>query len=293
MKLVSKNTQDWLRTKMLRGWRKLAARPSFRKINQFLFEGSLHGLGILNFQDEQISGERHFVHNLLPQYLSPNGSTILDVGGNVGDYCEMMCKQFPGSNVFSFEPNPKNFQKLQKLQGAHSNLKALPFGLGSEVSTLKFYDRADNDGASVHGSLYKEVIEELHDVESVETEVEIKVLDQFCKQENISKIGLLKIDTEGHEFEVLKGAQEILEGGQVDLIHIEFNEMNLVSRVFFRDFCELLSDFVPFRLLPSGVLQLDRSPLKTELFGFQNIIFVHQKFRPNKHMIPSTSKIAA
>jgi hypothetical protein len=122
----------------------------------------------------------------------------------------------------------------------------------------------------------------------VESEVKIISLDVYVKENGLEKICLLKIDTEGHELEVLKGARGCLESGKIDLIHIEFNEMNVISRVFFRDFLTVLKDYIPYRLLPSGAIQLNRSPLMTELFAFQNIIFIHKRFCPNRNMEPTS-----
>jgi hypothetical protein len=50
----------------------------------------------------------------------------------------------------------------------------------------------------------------------------------------LSRIDLLKIDTEGHELQVLRGAQKIVSAGLIRVLHIEFNEMNVFSGYFSR-----------------------------------------------------------
>jgi hypothetical protein len=89
----------------------------------------------------------------------------------------------------------------------------------------------------------------------------------------LSRIDLLKIDTEGHELEVLHGARKLLAAGLIRVLHIEFNEMNVFSRVFLRDFRELLSRHTAYRMLP-GIISVSDSPLASELFAFQNVVFV-------------------
>ena len=275
-----------MKRKVKEFYRYLAARPSCKKLNIFLFECSLHGLGILNYQSESLSGEKNFIDNIVPRFFSPKSTPVFfDVGANIGRYSKSLIKKFPSAKIIAFEPNPKIFDILKTT--FPDNIKCINSALGSTEGTIKFYDRYDRGGASTLGSLYKEVIECLHNAQSVEMEVCVTTLDSFAWNNNIDKINLLKIDTEGHELEVLRGAQKSLSDSQIDLIQIEFNEMNIVSRVFFHDFKKILSDYKAYRLLPSGVISLDEiSPLKTELFAFQNIVFAHKNFQTDDELRP-------
>jgi len=266
----------------------LAARQSFRKINYLLLDCALHGLGVHNFKDEHTSGEKNFLEKLLPRYIDDRHVNMIDVGANVGDYSSELKRLYPQASIWAFEPNPKTYASLQQTLGG-TDVTIENKGLGREASELSFYDRADLDGTSGHGSLYRGVIENIHKQESVELTVQIESLDRYSEANGIERIKLLKIDTEGHELEVIKGARSLIKDNCIDLIQIEFNEMNIVSRVFFRDFVNELTDYIPYRLLPNGVIQLKKSsPRRTELFTFQNIIFVHKHFKPTKSMKPTS-----
>lgn len=267
-------------------WRTFAARPAFRKVNQLMFDCSLRGLGILNHENYKVSGEEHFVKKVLPLYANKESVLFVDVGANCGNYINLLKELHPNASLVAFEPNPKTYKILEK-RFTDSNVITINKGLGNKESALKFYDRKDYDGSSSHGSLYRKVIEEFHKTEVVEMEVDIMTFDAYALQNSICNVTLLKIDTEGHELEVLKGAQKFLKNEGVDLLQIEFNEMNLISRVFFRDISQLLTNYIPYRLLPSGAIKLGKSPLKTELFAFQNIVFVNKKFKPDKAMKPT------
>ena len=102
-------------------------------------------------------------------------------------------------------------------------------------------------------------------------------LDAAAAELGFAKIDLLKIDTEGHELAVLQGAKQLLERGAIDVIQFEFNEMNVISRVYMRDFMQLLADFRFFRLLPTGAMPMDAyDPRVMEIFAFQNIACVRR-----------------
>jgi hypothetical protein len=122
--------------------------------------------------------------------------------------------------------------------------------------------------------MYREVITGIHGQAAITHQITLRTLDDLAQDLQLSRIDLLKIDTEGHELEVLRGARRLLSDGLIRVLHIEFNEMNVVSRVFFRDFRELLPHHRPYRMLPSGMIPVPASPLKSELFAFQNVVFL-------------------
>jgi FkbM family methyltransferase len=203
----------------------------------------------------------------------PNIKTgvIFDVGANVGNYAKKLRTSNLEATIFCFEPHPVNFDKLHQNM-ANLNIKMLNVGVGSAEGKLKLYDYADEDGSS-HASLYKDVIETIHKRRSVEHEVEVIALDDFVVKNGIDRVNLLKIDTEGHEMSVLRGFERFIKSGKVDLIHFEFNEMNIASRIFFKDFWDFLPNYDFYRMLPDGLVPIKNyNPLYCEIFTYQNIV---------------------
>lgn len=143
---------------------------------------------------------------------------------------------------------------------------------------MKLYDYAEKDGSS-HASLFESVITEIHASPSnVFHDVALTTLDEFIENEKISEIILLKIDTEGNELDILKGAANSISSGIIKAIHFEFNEMNVVSKVFFRDFWKTLEKYKFYRLLPNEMLEIKNySPLACEIFAYQNIVAILQE----------------
>jgi hypothetical protein len=137
---------------------------------------------------------------------------------------------------------------------------------------MVLYDYAESEGTE-HASLHAGVIEQLHKGTSDGRVVDVIDLDTFATEHDIPLIHLLKIDTEGHELEVLKGSLKLLRENRIRAIQFEFNEMNVASRVFAKDFYDLLPNYRFYRMLRDGLVPLGcYSPLWCELFAFQNIV---------------------
>jgi FkbM family methyltransferase len=227
-------------------------------------------MGILNYHNDRDSGERRFLRDFLANRKAP---VVLDVGANVGDYAAKVMTLVPAALLFAFEPHPKTFQKL-KLASERYGFKAFNVGCGDENAKLNLYDYANGDG-SVHASIYRDVIETVHCGKSVAHLVDVVRLDEFVERLNLKEIDLLKIDTEGNEMAVLKGFKRFIDMRKIRAIHFEFNEMNVVSRVFFKDFYDFLPGYEFYRALQDGLVPLKTYyPLTCEIFAFQNIVAV-------------------
>lgn len=233
---------------------------------------ALHGMGILNFHTLESSGETGFLDACMRWMKVP---VVFDVGANVGDYTLEILERNPRAHVFAFEPHPKNFAKLHALAD-QPNVTLFNLALGAEDGELPFFDYRNQDGSS-HASLYREVIETLHHADSVEHKVPVRRLADIAEEQDVRHVDLLKVDTEGHEYAVFEGAEPLLRRGAIDVIHFEFNEMNVVSRRFFKDFWDFLPEYDFFRLLPNGAMPLPRYiPWMCEIFAYQNIICVRK-----------------
>lgn len=251
-------------------YRTLFAHPFFERFNRLVMVLGLNGLGVLNYTSARASGERSFLQHWL---RSRNEPVCFDVGANRGVYSSMILEVNPGAILHCFEPHPRTFEALKQQVGNARRATLNNCGCGDEPGTLTLFDYADADGSS-HASMHREVIEQLRGARSIEHSVPVVRLDDYVKEHKIHQIDLLKIDTEGHEFAVLRGAMDTLRSGMVACVHIEFNEMNAISGVFFKQFYDLLSpNYALYRLLPTSMLEIKRYiPVYHEVFAFQNIV---------------------
>ncbi len=270
-----------LKNLLLKIYRLTLVKKAFYKVNLHLYKISLRGIGILNSEGGEITGEDNLLKNLSETYKI---KTVFDVGANDGGYSKTLRESFPNATIYAFEPQPESFKRLSKVSIAN-NLKIYKLGLGKVEETSKIWDFADDaklkhtQPTSTLASIYKDVIEQYHGQKSMSFDIKITTLDKFTKQNRILSIDFIKIDTEGNEYNVLLGAKELISGNKIKVIQFEFNEMNVYSKTFFKDFYDLLPNYEFFRLMPDGIIALGPyRPLNYEIFAFQNILAVNKNF---------------
>uniref|UniRef100_A0A832M253 FkbM family methyltransferase n=1 Tax=Oscillatoriales cyanobacterium SpSt-402 TaxID=2282168 RepID=A0A832M253_9CYAN len=141
---------------------------------------------------------------------------VVDVGANIGQtICEVL-KYFPKSHIYCFEPVPSTFQRLSEQIDSYPNVFPFNLALGDQLSTCAMTAKP----CAEQNTLVFDVEMAKHtDTEMID--VKIDTLDRFCVNNGIDKIDLLKVDTEGYELKVLKGAEQLLSSKCIDYILIE------------------------------------------------------------------------
>jgi len=254
-------------------YRFVFVRRRFYRLNLLVFRFALRGIGILNYESAHLSGEKW----LLERFCRNKLKTVIDVGANVGEYSKSVIENNTKVRLFSFEPHPVTFEVLQS-NAVALGYTAMNLAVGVEKGFVELFDHATTDG-SQHASIHKSVIEDIHQSKSTSHRVAITTLDAFMGETGLARVDLLKIDTEGNELQVLSGAKYALAAGRIELIHFEFNVCNVISRAFMKDFYDLLSNYIFFRMLPDGVVRLPAYGVDVadlEIFAYQNILAIHE-----------------
>lgn len=256
-------------------WKEKLISKSATLLHVNLLGLSLKNLGIGLPSDFEHSGELKFIANELLKLIGERENyTFFDVGQNRGDYTKLLLKQIPNCVIHGFEPNVYLHETLLRNFSGKKNVNVNHIGLGKEKddAMLHIYE---HDKGTGHGSMYQNVLKDLHKNDQVlEEPIQLTTIKDYCLDNHICNIDFLKIDVEGHELAVLQGAKEML--SQIQVIQFEFNEMNIISRVFLKDFFDLLADFKFYRLTRKGLIALGSYSSTYEIFRIQNIIAVNK-----------------
>jgi FkbM family methyltransferase len=243
-----------------------------------LVVAAYNSIGILNYETSEASGEDHLMRDLLPRMIRSASPVLFDVGANRGEMSISLRREFPSARIVAFEPNPVTYAQL--IAGVdEANVECINAGLGATESTgvLHCYR---GDQTSGHATMYREMFQlyEGYGVEAASDlttfEFPIRTLDATTASLGIDRIHFLKIDVEGHELQVLKGAGALLARNAIDIIQFEFTDCNVLSRTFLRDFYELLTGFTFHRLGTRELIPLGPYAARHEIFQYQNILAV-------------------
>ena len=157
---------------------------------------------ILNFGESE-RNEIIALKNLIKRNYGDK-FTMIDVGANAGWYSINFAKAFPNSRIYSFEPIPNTYSLLLlniDLNGL-TNISTIQSGVSDHEGMATFYyDKQVLANASLANVTEKEDIEEL--------DVPLISLDKYCREKSI-EADVLKVDVEGAELFVFKGARQLL-----------------------------------------------------------------------------------
>jgi len=139
---------------------------------------------------------------------------LLDIGANTGAFCflPLIDKTI---KTYSFEPNPLTFEILEKnikLNNLNENMFSFNLGVWSENKFLDLKVPLDltDSGLSTFGETPSKFIYDNKDGEYKTVKVECITIDDFVKNQNLSYVSAIKIDTEGSELEIIKGGEKTL-----------------------------------------------------------------------------------
>lgn len=262
-----------LRTFIRRIYLYLLGRKTFFRLHQHLYFVGLNGMGFLNWEDFSQSGEAYLAKKICK--LKKN-LKVLDVGAHHGEYSQMIRNLSKTAEIIAFEPHPQSFKILA--EGATTyDIKICNLALGSDAGTATLYDQTGEENGSLLATFHEEVLSKIYCKSSAGQAVHVDTVDNWMKKNNIEHIDLLKVDTEGHELEVLQGAKKSIEEGVIDLIQFEFNSSAVIRGVFITDVMSLLENFEFYRLLPRGFYPVKKQNRENyEIQTFQNIVAVRQ-----------------
>ncbi|MBC7888546.1 MAG: FkbM family methyltransferase [Ferruginibacter sp.] len=245
--------------------RKPSGRKSMQKIYETLFRLSLTGLNYGNGGDFKDSGELYVLKYIKEKLGAEKSITLFDVGGNVGNYSKTLAGIFTDNAVIhAFEPSKITFEIFLKTTAGITNIVPNNFGLSDIATDVILYANNDNSGLS---SVYQRNLAHFGIAMDKTEKIQLSTVDLYCQKNNINRIHFLKLDVEGHELNVMKGANLMISNKKVDFIQFEFGGCNIDSRTYFQDFYYLLKDkYVIYRILKDGLQEIQQYDERNEIF---------------------------
>lgn len=134
-------------------------------------------------------------------------AVALDIGAHCGTWTLSLAKSF--ARVFAFEPNDEvhNILCANLALGQHKNVSTSHKALSSSRGSARYFFRSDDGGGNGIENLCAEI-----DAKLATRMVKKISLDEYLEsRESVGKIAFIKIDVEGHELDVLKGARGTIE----------------------------------------------------------------------------------
>ena len=219
-----------------------------------------------NNSDIHNNGELHFLNNNAKHF-----EIVFDVGANRGEWTNLLLNINKDVEVHCFEPSPFTFKKLIA-NNFPKNVICNNIGLSSKKTEATLFTFQDGSECN---SLYR--ISGLGKmVQRKEEKVKLDTLEDYCQKRKIDKIDFLKIDTEGHELEALKGAEQFIKKNKIGIIQFEYGGCDISSRTFLEDIIDFLKDldYRIYKIFPKGVKFIKEYNQDFEDFHYANYLAI-------------------
>ena len=198
--------------------------------------------------------------------------TVFDVGANKGDYTNACLSRFENATIHAFEIAPATYRKLTA-NVSSTRVKFNNFGLSNMKGTFELNYNPDDDGSSslvagghIHEGMWKKI------------NVDVITGDDYCKDNRIDNIDLLKVDVEGAEHLVFDGFSQSFEKGLISSAQFEFGMVNIYSKFLLKDFWEFFSNhgYILGPVMPKGVDFKEYNTRDENFQGPPNFFAVHK-----------------
>ena len=219
--------------------------------------------------DPACNGER-LVQETVLQYAQLGRKTVVfDVGANIGDWTYAIVEHAKNADlhVHAFEPCSGTYHMLVNRTSALSAATVIP--VRKACSTSPGTGTLNVVGAGA-GTNSLTCIEQTTEAE----QVELTSIDDYCRTSSIDRVSLLKIDAEGHDLAVIRGATAMLQQQSIDVLQFEYNQRWIFSSAFLRDVFNFLGPlgYAVGKVTSDGVEFYERWDWELETFREGNYL---------------------
>jgi len=205
-----------------------------------------------------------------------SGNIVFDVGAYVGEWSNEVLKRFPNVIIHQFEPSPESFKNLLKNSQNNINPKQIirnNIVISNKNHPVTFYYYQN---CPVLSTTYRrnEKVEKEFNLEVRNKEVNSTTIDIYCGYKGIQHINFLKIDTEGCEFDVIRGSEGLLRNKSINYIQFEYGGCFIDSKTTLKEVFDYLKSFEygVFKILPEGLTEITNFTPDLENYEYSNFL---------------------
>jgi FkbM family methyltransferase len=148
---------------------------------------------------------------------------IFDIGAHVGETAARYRTLFPDARIHCFEPHPQSFATLVATYRGDDHVVPHAAAVSDSTGTAKLHANRDSVTNSLLASDSRADNYWVAGVFDTGEEIAVQTiaLDDFCQEQRIAHIDVLKVDVQGAEYAVLAGARDLLARRAIDVIYLE------------------------------------------------------------------------
>ena len=201
------------------------------------------------------------------KFLIAGESVVFDVGARTDDYLTLVNRD---AIYHLFEPMEQHFRSLKRKVDSRQNVFLNQCALGLDDGFAMMFPDTE--------SLSRREM-----TESMPVSVRIRRLDEYCEERKIAHIDFLKIDTEGHELDVLRGGEKMVRNS-VSCIQFEYGGTYKDAGITLRQvFCFLGAGWYAYKILPDRLSPVFRFRQNMEDYEYSN--YLVSRYRMHRHLI--------
>lgn len=226
----------------------------------------------------QLGGDWHLGESgesWLIKIFGPSCSTFFDVGANVGEWAQALLDSSPApKRGLLLDPSTSAVSKLSQRFRNDSRISIVHAAASDLVGEAFFYEE---EGAGMTSSL----VEGFSTHTARKTRVRLTTLDVEAAKHGFSSIDFLKIDAEGYDLHVIRGAQELLRAQKIGVLQFEYNTPWADAGSTLSAARALLAGhgYELFLLKSAGIYRIDFGYFG-EFFNYANFIAVSKQKMP-------------
>ena len=223
---------------------------------------------------DSISQKKNILN--IKKKLGNKFNVMIDVGANIGETVIEFNKNFEIKKIYSIEPDPDSYKEIKK--NNFENVDVFNFAAsdteGEAVLKIGYLSSMSTINKINYDSFYTKfkslviwILTRKFAIYKNETIIEKKRLDKFIDKQNIDVIDILKIDTEGHEFNVIKGLGDHIT--KVKLILFEYHDDDSIVKNY-------SIDDIDNHFASNNFIQ--KSKIKMKFRNIYEYIFINKKY---------------